>query len=190
ADGTGDKHRSLGQDVWRQFRRHKGAVVGLIMLSIIVVASSIGPLIYPLDPFEIDVPNANLGPTLANPMGTDNLGRDVMARVLIGGRISLAVGFAAMFVGVFVGVGVGVAVGQPVLGHGVGVAVGVGVADGVGVAVAVGGMIARIWMLRSRSPTPLPATSSFMWYGAPLIEPAPFPFPQSRPDARWPLQRR
>jgi len=108
ADGTGDKHRSLGQDVWRQFRRHKGAVAGLIMLSIIVVASSIGPLVYPLDPFEIDVSNANLGPTLANPMGTDNLGRDVMARVLVGGRISLAVGFAAMFVGVFVGTAIGV----------------------------------------------------------------------------------
>jgi len=107
-DEAGGKHRSLRQDVWRQFRRHKGAVVGLVILTIIVLASTLGPLLYPLDPFELDVPNANMGPTLAHPMGTDNIGRDVMARVLVGGRISLAVGFAAMVVGVFIGTAVGV----------------------------------------------------------------------------------
>jgi len=105
------EHRSLRQDVWRQFRRHKGAVVGLIILTIIVLATLVGPFVYPLDPFELDVPNANNGPTLSHLMGTDNLGRDVMARVLIGGRISLAVGFAAMIFGLFIGTAVGVLAG-------------------------------------------------------------------------------
>ena len=105
---TGEKYRSLRQDVWRQFRRHKGAVVGLAILTIIVLGTALGPTIYPLDPFEIDIDIANQGASLDHPMGTDNLGRDVMARVLIGGRISLSVGFAAMFFGVVIGTAVGV----------------------------------------------------------------------------------
>jgi peptide/nickel transport system permease protein len=105
---TGEKFRSLRQDVWRQFRRHKGAVVGLVILTIIVLGTVLGPLLYPLDPFEINIDIANQGASLDHPMGTDNLGRDVMARVLIGGRISLAVGFAAMFFGVVIGTAVGV----------------------------------------------------------------------------------
>ena len=105
---TGEKYRSLRQDVWRQFRRHKGAVAGLVILTIIVLGTMIGPLIYPLDPFDINIDIANQGSSLDHPMGTDNLGRDVMARVLIGGRVSLSVGFAAMFFGVVIGTAVGV----------------------------------------------------------------------------------
>jgi peptide/nickel transport system permease protein len=102
------QHRTLRADVWRQFKRHKGAVISLYVLAIIVIASVLGPFAYPLDPYALDIPNANQGPSLGNPAGTDNLGRDVMARVLIGGRVSLAVGFAAMLVGLFLGTAVGV----------------------------------------------------------------------------------
>ncbi len=105
---TGEKYRSLRQDVWRQFRRHKGAVVGLVIITIIVLGTVFGPILYPLDPFEIDIDIANQAASLDHPMGTDNLGRDVMARVLIGGRISLSVGFAAMFFGVVIGTAIGV----------------------------------------------------------------------------------
>jgi peptide/nickel transport system permease protein len=105
------EHRSLSQDVWRQFRRHKGAVVGLVILLVIVLASVLGPVLYPLDPFEIDPGNRNMAPTWGHPLGTDNVGRDVLARVLIGGRISLSVGFAAMIFGIFVGTAVGVLAG-------------------------------------------------------------------------------
>ena len=101
--GLGEKHRSLKADVWRQFRRHKGALAGLILLTIIVIATVFGPLIYPADPFEIDVASANQTPSVDHLMGTDNLGRDVLARILIGGRISLSVGFAAMIFGVIIG---------------------------------------------------------------------------------------
>ncbi len=105
------KHRSLWADVWRQFRRHKGAMVGLVLLTIIVVASYIGPFIYPPDPFEQDLTITNQSPSWSHPAGTDNLGRDVLARVLVGGRISLSVGFAAMLTGLFVGTAVGVFAG-------------------------------------------------------------------------------
>lgn len=83
-------------------------MVSLVVLTIIVLASSVGPNLYWYDPFAIDTSISNQGPSAAHWMGTDQLGRDVMARVLIGGRISLAVGFAAMFVGVVLGTAVGI----------------------------------------------------------------------------------
>jgi peptide/nickel transport system permease protein len=109
AGSTG--HRSLWGDVWRQFRRHKGALLGLTILVVIVGSTLFGPLFWPPDPFEIDVPNANLGPSLDHPMGTDQLGRDVMARIFRGGRISLSVGFVAMLFGLFLGTAIGVLAG-------------------------------------------------------------------------------
>ena len=71
----------------------------------------VGPLVYPLDPFDIDVSSANQGPSWGHLFGTDNIGRDVLAQVLVGGRISLAVGFAAMLFGLFLGTGIGVVSG-------------------------------------------------------------------------------
>ena len=50
----GERHRSLKQDVWRQFKRHKGAIVGLVLLVLIVLASVVGPFVYGYDPYEID----------------------------------------------------------------------------------------------------------------------------------------
>lgn len=105
------EHRSLWGDVWRQFRRHKGALLGLGILILIVSGTVLGPFLWPPDPFEINVPDANSGPTWDHPMGTDQLGRDVMARVFHGGRISLSVGFVAMMFGLFLGTAIGVLAG-------------------------------------------------------------------------------
>ena len=107
----GERHRSLKQDVWRQFKRHKGAIVGLVLLVLIVLASVVGPFVYGYDPYEIDTVSANQAPSAQHLLGTDNLGRDVLARVLVGGRISLAVGFAAMLFGLFLGTGIGIVAG-------------------------------------------------------------------------------
>lgn len=105
---SGEKHRSLRQDVWRQFKKHKGALVGLVLLGLIVFITIFGPVIYGVDPYAIDTSATNDPPSLQYPLGTDNLGRDVLARTLIGGRISLAVGFAAMLFGMFLGTAIGV----------------------------------------------------------------------------------
>ena len=105
------EHRSLWGDVWRQFRRHKGAMAGLGVFTFISIAVLIGPFVYPYDPYAQDLTMTNRGASLEHIMGTDNLGRDALARTLIGGRISLAVGFAAMAVGLFLGTLVGVTAG-------------------------------------------------------------------------------
>lgn len=106
-----EKHRSLSQDVWRQFRKHKGALVGLVILTIIVLGTILGPFLYRVDPFKINLEQVNLSPSPGHVFGTDNLGRDVLARTIFGGRISLSVGFAAMVFGVILGTSVGVVAG-------------------------------------------------------------------------------
>ena len=97
---------------WRRFRRHKLAVASGVVLLLIVAAIIVGPLLWRLPINEIDFGSKLEGPTWAHPLGTDDLGQDVLARLLYGGRISLAVGFAAMLVAITVGVLVGALAGM------------------------------------------------------------------------------
>ena len=106
--------RSQSRDIWDQFKSHKGAMTGLIVLCLLIVAIMVGPFIWTLDPSYVDSNAAkmmlgrNKPPTWAHPMGTDQLARDMLARMLYGGRISLAVGAVAMALSVVIGTAVGV----------------------------------------------------------------------------------
>jgi peptide/nickel transport system permease protein len=111
ADAELGEFRSLRADVWRQFRRHRGAVAGSILLLIIILACFIGPILLPFDTSTPVVTNANRGAGWPHIWGTDNLGRDAFARALLGGRISLMVGFVAMAVSILLGVLIGVLAG-------------------------------------------------------------------------------
>jgi peptide/nickel transport system permease protein len=95
------------RDTWRRFKRHRMAFLSLIVLSIIVLTVLIGPFIWTVPINEIDFMARLSGPSLAHPMGTDDLGQDLFARILYGGRISLAVGVAAMAMAVLIGVTIG-----------------------------------------------------------------------------------
>jgi peptide/nickel transport system permease protein len=95
------------QEAWRRFRKHKLAVASLIVLSLLVIGVVFGSLVWPLAINDIDFSSMLQGPSLAHPFGTDDLGQDILARMIYGGRISLAVGLAAMLVAVFVGVTIG-----------------------------------------------------------------------------------
>ena len=103
---------SLTAEVWRRFRRHRLAIFGAAMLAIIVFAVAVGPFIYRVPINEIDFKAKLKTPSWAHPMGTDDLGQDVLARMLYGGRISLAVGVAAMLIAITVGTAVGALSGQ------------------------------------------------------------------------------
>ncbi len=98
-------------DVWLAFRNHTGALAGAGVFIAIALAVAIGPLIHTIDPNYLDILAKNEGPSLKHPMGTDNLGRDTLAQVLAGGRISLAVGFTAMMIALVLGTLVGVLAG-------------------------------------------------------------------------------
>ena len=99
--------RTLWGDVWRQFSRHKGAMVGAAVFFLIVLAVLVGPYLHTTDPQFLDYKAKNSGMSWAHPMGTDNLGRDMFAQVLAGGRVSLAVGVSAMLLSIFFGALIG-----------------------------------------------------------------------------------
>jgi peptide/nickel transport system permease protein len=107
------KQVSQRRAIWQQFRSHKGALFGLIVLSILTIAVVIGPFLW--IPEKLSVAEAiklkNQGPSLRFPLGTDQLGRDMLARMMQAGRISLAVGFVAMGIAITLGTLVGVTAG-------------------------------------------------------------------------------
>jgi oligopeptide transport system permease protein len=117
---------SLWQDAWRRLLRNKLAVFGLIVVGIMIIASLIGPAIikattgYTYDFIPTDVslfkampPFRGPGGSFSweHPMGTDNSGRDILARVLLGGRISLMVGIISTIVSLIIGVSFGAVAG-------------------------------------------------------------------------------
>ena len=110
-DLFGRNHRSLWGDVWTQFRKHKLALVGTFVLIGLILMSFIGPLIYHVDPTDIDITATNSPPSCEHPFGTDNLGRDTLARVMFGGRVSLSVGIFAVLVAITVGTLIGALAG-------------------------------------------------------------------------------
>ena len=104
--------RSPGHEAWRRFRKHRLAVVSLVVLGLLVFAIAAGPFLWQVPIDDIDFSAQAAGPSWDHPFGTDDLGQDLLARMIYGGRISLAVGVAAMAVAVLVGVLVGAVSGM------------------------------------------------------------------------------
>ena len=103
---------SPGAEAWRRFRRHRLALAGAVILGLMVLAVLLGPFIWKVAINDIDFGARLKTPSWAHPFGTDDLGQDLLARMLYGGRISLAVGFAAMLIAVVVGTLVGAVAGM------------------------------------------------------------------------------
>jgi peptide/nickel transport system permease protein len=103
------KRHVPGLEAWRRFRRHRLAVASAAILALIILGVALGPLLWHVPINDIDFnPGATLArPSWQHPFGTDDLGQDLLARMLYGGRISIAVGLAAMAVSVVVGTVVG-----------------------------------------------------------------------------------
>ncbi|MEM9438549.1 MAG: ABC transporter permease, partial [Pseudomonadota bacterium] len=120
--------RSQWADVWTQFRRHRGAMISLFILAVIVFGTFLGPLVWRADPQAIPstvemIQQRDARPIYvalwdgsaktnwANPLGTDNLARDNLARLMFGGRVSITVGLLAMALSILLGAFVGVTAG-------------------------------------------------------------------------------
>jgi peptide/nickel transport system permease protein len=112
AEGVSGAPRTLGGEAWRRFRRHRLALAGAVILAVIVLAVVAGPWLWPVPINDIDFEARLAAPAAAHPFGTDDLGQDLFARLLYGGRISLAVGFAAMLIAVLIGILVGAIAGM------------------------------------------------------------------------------
>lgn len=115
------KGTSLWQDAWKRLRKNKLAMLGLVVLAVMLLAVIIGPQIirmttgYTADYVPSQVEEGDLvrsfPPSAQHPMGTDDTGRDLLARVLQGGRISLMVGIISTIVSLIVGVSYGAIAG-------------------------------------------------------------------------------
>ncbi len=90
--------------VWSRFCRHRLAVVGSIAFLVITATAILAPEIFKLDPYSVDLRAYRKPPSAAHLLGTDASGRDVLSRLVYGGRVSLSVGVVA--VGMYVGIGV------------------------------------------------------------------------------------
>lgn len=99
--------RTLWQDAWRRFRRDRMAILGTAILLTIALGVALGPWVYhtPID--TIDFGRSTQAPSWTHLFGTNDMGQDVLARILSGGRISLTVGIAAMVVAVLLGTLIG-----------------------------------------------------------------------------------
>src|SRR5689334_243944 len=110
--GSGRRPVSAGRETWRRFRRHRLAVASTAILTLMMLAVAFGPLVWQVPINDIDFTAQLSRPSWSHPFGTDDLGQDLLARMLYGGRISLAVGLAAMLVAITVGTAIGAIAGM------------------------------------------------------------------------------
>lgn len=93
--------------VWWRFRRHRVAVIGAIILTVLTIAAVGAPLFVGNDPYHVNISAYRKGPQAGHPLGTDSSGRDVLSRLLYAGRVSLSVGLVAVTIYTVIGVVLG-----------------------------------------------------------------------------------
>ncbi len=103
--------RSQWAEVWDQFRTHRGAMVGMVVFLAIAALVILGPWVYRVDPTFINIRARNQGMSWTYPLGTDQLGRDMLARLIAGGRVSISVGLTAMALSILLGTFIGLLAG-------------------------------------------------------------------------------
>ena len=94
-------------ELLRDIKRNKLALAGFIILIPMFFCALLAPLISPHSPIQPDLKNVLAGPSFSHPFGTDTLGRDVLARVIYGSRISLLVGFVSVGIATLIGMVIG-----------------------------------------------------------------------------------
>ena len=103
--------RNQWWDVWDQFKTHKGALFGAFVLLSILALVFVGPYLWAVDPKFINIRARDQGMSMTFPLGTDQLGRDMLARIMAGGKTTLAVGLTAMTLSILIGATVGMLAG-------------------------------------------------------------------------------
>ena len=96
---------------WMRFKQNKLAVLGGLVVAVLFTIAIFAPAITPYDPNAINVQNILEPPGFTHPFGTDDLGRDILSRIIWGSRISLSVGFVAVGISTFIGVILGALTG-------------------------------------------------------------------------------
>jgi len=105
-----DQAIDLASNVWKRFRRHRGAIAGAIIFAVLVTATILS-FLSPYDPEKSSLKDKFQAPSATHLLGTDALGRDMLTRILYGGRISLSVGGIAVAISLLIGVPIGALAG-------------------------------------------------------------------------------
>ena len=103
--------RTPGAAVWRRLRRNRTAMAGLAVLALFALSGIFAPALAPYDPYRSDLEGSLAGPTAAHWLGTDELGRDILSRIIYGARVSMVIGTISVSIGVALGVPVGLFAG-------------------------------------------------------------------------------
>ncbi len=105
------REASLWRDAFRRLRKNKAAMVGLVIVVILVFFAIFGDLIAPYKYYETNYSAVNQNPSWEHWMGTDELGRDLLSRMLVGARISISVGVIVQIIILFIGISIGAIAG-------------------------------------------------------------------------------
>ncbi|MEG2073466.1 MAG: ABC transporter permease, partial [Angelakisella sp.] len=105
--------RSQMADIWRNLKKNKGAIISLVVVFLLVLMALFAGVIYDYedDVIKQNIPERLQSPSLSHPFGTDEVGRDILARVVYGARYSLPIGMVAVCVAVLLGVSLGAVAG-------------------------------------------------------------------------------
>jgi peptide/nickel transport system permease protein len=101
------ERRSQGRIIFDRFIRNRAAIVGALSITLLFLFCFLGPLFWRTDTDALNVTSALVGPNLQQPFGTDDVGRDELARLMAGGRVSLTIGLSSMLMAIIFGVGIG-----------------------------------------------------------------------------------
>lgn len=99
--------RAAGAALWRRLRRNRGALLGMMVLAIFALSGLLAPWLSPYDPYRADLEGSLAGPSQTHLLGTDELGRDILSRILYGARVSMVIGAISVSIGVVLGVPIG-----------------------------------------------------------------------------------
>ncbi|OGW52839.1 MAG: peptide ABC transporter permease [Nitrospirae bacterium RBG_13_43_8] len=97
--------------IGKRFSKNKLSVLGTIAILLLIAVAALAPFLSPYDPTSIDVHHVLSPPNIEHPLGTDELGRDLLSRIIWGSRISLKVGFVAVGISVLIGIVIGALAG-------------------------------------------------------------------------------
>lgn len=106
-----ERPSNLWRDAWRRLKRNKLAVTGLVIILVLVLVAVLGPWLTPYDFLSQNLDARNLTPTLAHPFGTDDLGRDVLSRLIYGARTAFLVAIMVTVIALAIGVVLGAIAG-------------------------------------------------------------------------------
>ena len=101
------KNNSPWRLAWEDFQKNRPALIGLIGLTLILIIILSAPILAPYDPLKMDFTQMNQGPNSVHLCGTDDLGRDILSRIIWGGRQTLGVGMLSVLVGLVFGTMIG-----------------------------------------------------------------------------------